>query len=37
MLLSEAEVVQIKKGNHKVYLWRPKPIVWRVRKVEEEK
>ena len=32
MLISEEEVEQIKLGNHKVYLWRPKPKMWLVKK-----
>lgn len=36
MIISDEEVVQIKKGNHKLYLWRPKPKMWQVKKVKDE-
>ena len=36
MIVTEEEVIQIKKGKHKLYLWRPKPIVWNVKEGEDE-
>ena len=32
MIVTEAEVVQIKLEKHKKYLWRPKTIVWRLKR-----
>lgn len=31
MMLSKKEIEDIKKGKHKKYIWRMKPIIWKVK------
>lgn len=32
MKLTEIEIELIKKGRHPNYVWRPKPMIWNLKK-----